>query len=127
MTARATTTIGSRLWSGWWWRSACLIRPRCLRVKKRGPKLINVHRTANPSSWRAIPPPDTSSPGRVAIFGPSFFPMLAIERRYGHRFDGIAVEAAGVDADAVGMRAGNVERFHAAGRTEKVLGDVCVE
>jgi hypothetical protein len=41
--------------------------------------------------------------GRVAILGSPLFPFAAVERFYGHRFDGIAVDAARVDADSVGM------------------------
>ena len=55
MMARATTTIGWQLWSAWWLRSDFLIRRRCWRGKKPGPKPIDVRHTANPSIWRTDP------------------------------------------------------------------------
>jgi hypothetical protein len=55
------------------------------------------------------------------------FPVLAVERRNGHRRDGIAVDAASVDAYAVGVRPGDVERFNAAMRAKVVLRDAGVE
>src|SRR5262249_7813284 len=44
-----------------------------------------------------------------------------------HRGDGGGIEAARVDAEAVGMGARHVERFHAADRAEEVLRGAGVE
>jgi hypothetical protein len=63
----------------------------------------------------------------VAILSAPLFPIAAVERLHRHRFDGIAVDAARVDADPVRVRTGNVERLHAAGGAEEMLGDVRVE
>src|SRR5271166_6727728 len=63
----------------------------------------------------------------VAIVGSTLLPLAAVERRHGHRFDGIAVDAARVHADPIGVRAWNVERLHAARGAEIMLGDVCIE
>src|SRR5580698_3192754 len=64
---------------------------------------------------------------RVAIGFPAFFPIAAVKRLYGNGFNGVAVDAAHVDADAVRMRAGNVEGFYSACGAEKMLRDMRVE
>ena len=53
--------------------------------------------------------------------------MLAIERRNRHRLDGIAVDAASIDARAVGVRPGDIERLYAAMRAKVVLRDAGIE
>src|SRR5882757_4210885 len=55
------------------------------------------------------------------------FPVLAVEGRNRHRYDGIAVDAASVDAHTVGMRPRNIKRFHAAVRAKVMFRDACVE
>src|ERR1700722_15130013 len=64
---------------------------------------------------------------RIAILGAALFPIAAVERFHRNGFYGVAVDAAHVDADAVGVRARNVEGLHSAGRAEKMLGDMRVE
>src|SRR5271166_3299316 len=46
---------------------------------------------------------------RVAPSGAGFFPLTAVEWDHRHRLDRIAIDAASVDADAVGMGAGDVK------------------
>ena len=82
----------------------------------------------NPATQlRYVRPASHSGIAAAAILRPAFFPFAAIERLHRHRFDGVAVDAAHVDADPIRMRTRNVEGFHAADRAEEVLGDVGIE
>src|SRR5512138_1909651 len=54
-------------------------------------------------------------------------PLAAVEGLDIDGFDGRRIEAAGVDAVAVGMRARYVERLDPARRAEEMLGDTRVE
>ena len=49
------------------------------------------------------------------------FPVGAVERRDPHPLHGLRVEATGVHAVAVGVRARDVERLHAADGAKKML------
>src|ERR1700722_430719 len=64
---------------------------------------------------------------RLAILCAPFFPVTAVEGTHRHRLDAAAVDAACVDADAIGMRARNIKRLHAAGCAEQVFRDAGVE
>ncbi len=59
--------------------------------------------------------------------GARAFPVLAVKRRNRHRLDGIAVDAASIDAHAAGVRPGDIERLYAAMRAKVVLRDAGVE
>ena len=54
-------------------------------------------------------------------------PIFAIEGADVHMPNGRGVEAANVDAIAVGIRTGTIKRSDAARFTEKMLGDTGVE
>src|ERR1700744_440368 len=57
----------------------------------------------------------------------ALFPVASVERDYRHGLDTAGIDAARIDADAVRVRARNVERFHAASRAEQVFCDARVE
>jgi hypothetical protein len=61
-------------------------------------------------------------PGRVLLF-----PISAVGLRDGHVFDRARIEAARVDAEAVRVRARDVEGLDAAHRAEQVLGDTRIK
>src|SRR5487761_1158931 len=79
--------------------------------------------------WRRQPPvQDSRSAGVIApALRILVLPFPAVEGPHGHLLEGAGVEAAGIDAETVGMGARDVERLDAAHRAEEMLRRAGVE
>src|SRR5580698_11290180 len=64
---------------------------------------------------------------RLAVGRAALFPLASVERTHRDRLNGAAVDAARVDAEAVGVGAWHVKRLHAASAAKQVFCDAGVE